>query len=95
MSALAIVYVYVVLHLTLCGAVGYLLTLPQVLAWRIVLALIQFGALWNLAGLIWLGYDNVWPGEPVITGGFCLAVFGLMFFKRPLVTNRTRAVENV
>ncbi|KVS61641.1 hypothetical protein WK39_13695 [Burkholderia cepacia] len=67
------------------------MTLPQVLVWRIVLALIQFGGLWNLAGLIWLGYDNVWPGELVITGGFCLTVFGLMFFKRPLVTNRGAA----
>ncbi|MBN3777454.1 hypothetical protein G3O06_07800 [Burkholderia sp. Ac-20345] len=91
MNALALIYV--VQHFALCAAVGYLLTLPQALVWRVILALIQFGALWNLAGLIWLGYDTVWPGEPVITGGFCLAVFGLMFLKHPLVTNRPPVVN--
>ncbi|WP_233873482.1 hypothetical protein [Paraburkholderia adhaesiva] len=73
----------------LCAAVGWLMILLQVLAWRVALALIQFRGLWNLAGLIWLGYENVWPGEPVITAGFCLVVLGLMFFKQPLVTHRS------
>ncbi len=87
MSALGLFYV--VLHIVLAIAVGRLLTLHgQPRAWRIVLGLIQFGALWNLAGLIWLGYTNVWPGEPIITSGFCLAFLGLMFYKQPLVTRR-------
>jgi hypothetical protein len=73
----------------LCAAVGWLLTLPQTFAWRVVLGLIQFGALWNLAGLFWIGYDTVWPGEPVITGGFCLAILGLLFLRNPLVTRRS------
>jgi len=84
----ALILVYVLLHLVLCAAVGWLLMLPQSFAWRVVLGMTQFGGLWNLAGLIWLGYDEVWPGEPVITGGFCLAVLGMMFFKQPLVTRK-------
>lgn len=50
--------------------------------------MIQFGALWNLTGLIWLGYSTVWPGEPIITGGFCLVAVGMIFFKQKLVTRR-------
>lgn len=89
-----LIVIYVLLHFVLCAAVGWLLMLPQTLAWRVVLGLIQFGGLWNLAGLIWLGYGNVWPGEPVITGGFCLAVLGLLFFKHPLVTHRRHVAES-
>jgi len=46
------------------------------------------GALCNIAGLIWLGYNLVYPGEPVITVGFCLFVLGLVFSKQPLITRR-------
>lgn len=84
-----LVILYVLVHIVLAITVGWLLTLQgQPRAWRIVLGLIQFGALWNLAGLIWLGYSNVWPGEPVITGGFCLAFLGLVFYRQPLVTRK-------
>ncbi|AJK46310.1 hypothetical protein [Burkholderia plantarii] len=85
-----LIVVYVLMHLALCSTVGWLLMLPQSPAWRAVLGVIQFGALWNLAGLIWLGYNDVWPGEPVITGGFCLAILGAMFFKRPLATRKAQ-----
>lgn len=79
---------YVALHVLLFGLVGWLFLLPQSLGWRIVLGIIWLGALWNMAGLIWLGYDSVWPGEPFITTGVCLAFLGLVFFKNPLVTRR-------
>jgi hypothetical protein len=84
----ALVVIYVLLHVILCVAVGWLLVLRQTFAWRLALGLIQSGVLWNLAGLIWLGYDTVWPGELVTTGGFCLAILGLLFLRNPLVTRR-------
>ncbi|VWC26584.1 hypothetical protein BPS26883_06164 [Burkholderia pseudomultivorans] len=85
----ALEFVYFVLHVVLCVAVGWLLCLRgQPRVWRVVLGMIQFGALWNLTGLIWLGYSTVWPGEPIITGGFCLVAVGMIFFKQKLVTRR-------
>jgi hypothetical protein len=87
MNALAVVYL--LLNFVLCTAAGWLLVLGQPILWRLVLIVIQFGTLWNLAGLIWLGYDQIWPAEPLITAGFCLMLIGSLFFKQPLVTRRT------
>ena len=84
----ALIAIYFVLHGVLFGTVGWLLALPQIFVWRIVLGVIQFGTLWNLAGLLWLGYDRIWPGEPVIAAGFCLVMLGLWFLRAPLVTHR-------
>ena len=84
-----LIQTYVVLHFLLGATVGWLLTLSgQPRVWRCVLGLIWLGSLWNMAGLIWLGYISVWPGEPFITSGFCLAFLGLVFFKQPLATRR-------
>lgn len=82
------VVTYLILHFVLFATVGWFFTLPQSFAWRCALGIVWLGALWNMAGLIWLGYTSVWPGEPFITIGFCLAFLGLLFFKKPLVTRR-------
>lgn len=83
-----LVIIYVALHIVLFVTVCWLIALPQSLGWRCSLGIIWLGALWNMAGLIWLDYDSVWPGEPFITSGVCLAFLGLVFFKQPLVTRR-------
>lgn len=79
---------YIVLHVLLCAVAYYLLIQAgQTLFWRFVMGVLVIGGLWNMAGLIWLGYSNIWPGEPIITGGFVLWMLGVIFSKRPLVTH--------
>lgn len=78
----------IVANLGIAVAAGYLLILQNSRVWRAFLAIIECGALCNLAGLIWLGYNTVWPGEPLVDAGFWLVLMGLCFYRVPLVTRR-------
>jgi hypothetical protein len=84
-----LVVIYVALHVVLFVTIGWLLILPQSFVYRCALGVVWTGALWNMAGLIWLGYNTVWPGEPFITAGICLVFLILVFSQKPLVTRRT------
>ncbi|WP_233869182.1 hypothetical protein [Paraburkholderia adhaesiva] len=82
---IAAIIFYGLLNCLLGAAVGWLIIVPgQAREWRITLGIVMVGVLVNLAGLIWLGYANVWLGEFAVTGGVGLAFAGLVLFKHPL-----------
>jgi len=79
-------WLYTALHVVLFAVTNWMLALPQSWNWRAALVVLWAGVAWNLAGLIWFGYTNVWPGEFVATAGFCLILGGLICLRTPLVT---------
>jgi len=81
--------VYALLQVALAVASAWMIVLPkQPLFWRAVFGVILAGTLWNLVGLIWLHYSAIWPGEPLITAAWCLALGGLLLGRQLPVTPR-------
>lgn len=86
---LAMIIINAVLNFAVALLAAWLMSLHgQPRFWRCVLGGIEAGALINISGLVWLGYRNVWPGEPIITAGYFVLTVGLMLARRPLVVRR-------
>lgn len=87
---IAVIVFYGIVNCLLGGVVWWMVILPgQAWGWRLILGLLLVGALVNLAGIIWLDYSSIWPGELALTSGACLAFLGMAFFKHPIVTRGT------
>ncbi|RQH06640.1 hypothetical protein [Paraburkholderia dinghuensis] len=94
--SIQLVPLHTMLNIVLGVTVGYLLSLHgQPWVWRAILGVIQFGVLWDLAGLLWLGYRAVWPGESILTAGFSLAFLALIASGKSLVTRATHEERHV